>query len=139
VNLQKFVSEALQQIALGANDAAEAVLKAGAAVNPRTKSSVLGEQFLGYSSQDHLVIRVDFDVAVVVSSEGSIGGEGGLQVAGLKFGGSGKQTDAEQSTSRIRFVVPLGLGHDPATAKARELQEREKQARIRADNPGWQA
>jgi hypothetical protein len=75
---------------------------------------------------------VDFDVAVVASS--TMGGEGGakLQVASLlSIGGKASGSEKDETTSRIKFSVPLMLPVDKASHQAGE--EYKKSVEQRAD------
>ena len=50
---------------------------------------------------------IAFDIAVTQSAEGSIGGQGGIQVWGFGLGGKKESKEGEQNVSRIQFNVFL--------------------------------
>jgi hypothetical protein len=76
------------------------------------------------------VYGVSFDVAVVVSSQESAEGGGKLRVAGIfSLGGTVAGADKEETTSRIKFVVPLRLPTDQQSFQsARELAKKRSEA-----------
>lgn len=55
------------------------------------------------------VQKVKFDIAVTAGNnlEGDVGA--GINVAGVKIGGSGKVTDEHEKVSRIQFEIPIAL------------------------------
>ncbi len=120
MDLEQFVKEALSEIVLGVNAAQDQVEVSGARVNPAGVRPGAGpDGYLGQLSSGETVFVVDFDVAVTVS--GGAQGEAGakVQVLGLftaKLGGA-KRT-ARDSTSRIKFRVPLALRPDSASKVA---------------------
>jgi len=120
VDLEQFVKEALSEIVSGVNAAQDQVEASGARINPAgVGPGASPDGYLGQLSSGEAVFAVDFDVAVTVSAGAS--GEAGakLQVLGLftpKLGGA-KRT-ARDSTSRIKFRVPLALRPDSASKAA---------------------
>jgi len=122
VDLEQFVREALSEIVLGVNAAQEQVEAKGGRINPAGVSpGATPDGYLGQLSSGETVFAVDFDVAVTVS--GGAPGETGarLQVLGLftpKLGGA-KRT-ARDSTSRIKFRVPVALRPDSVSKAAFE-------------------
>jgi hypothetical protein len=120
VDLEQFVKQALSEIVLGVNAAQDHVEARGARINPAgVGPGAAPDGYLGQLSSGETVFAVDFDVAVTVS--GGAPGEVGtkLQVLGLftpKLGGA-KRTPRD-STSRIKFRVPLALRLDSASKAA---------------------
>ena len=56
--------------------------------------------------------RIEFDVALTVSNTESGGGSGGIQIAVLRASVGGEERRAEESVTRIKFMVT----HDPDAA-----------------------
>ena len=63
----------------------------------------------GLAKDNRPVQNIKFDVAVTTggSMQGDLGA--GINVAGLKIGGSGEVTDEHQNISRIQFEIPVAL------------------------------
>lgn len=85
-------------------------------VNPKHTSS--GAESEGYAYKEAVgggtedtrpIQKIKFDVAVTTA--GAIQGEtgAGINVAGLKVGGSGEVKDEHQNESRIQFEIPVAL------------------------------
>jgi len=140
MDLREFVSETLTQIANGAASAAEAVRKVGGVVNPSMVSPGFDPDtthYFGTFGDGQSVFLIEFDVAVTASDATEGGASAGIKVLSAfsaKIGGSASSTT--ESTSRIRFKVPLAL---PVDAKsqgdllARHQREDEK---VRRHNQG---
>lgn len=98
MDLTEFVKETLTQIVAGVTQAQSGIEEQGGAVAP-----------VFQQGKEQGLTQVDFDVAVVVSSTDTTGGK--LQVAfwGLKAGGGASSQASEQTTSRVRFKVPVQL------------------------------
>lgn len=120
MDLKDFVAASLTQIVEGVAESAPAISALGGAVSPAFSPRGTPSEFLG-ESQDGSnapVYGVAFDVAVIVGSTGSAEGGGKLQVASfLSIGGKAGTADKEETTSRIKFVVPLRLPTDPDSLK----------------------
>lgn len=122
MELREFVSASLTQIVQGVADSAVEISRLGGAVSPSFFASS-STNLLGRLKSDGTtpVYAVDFDVAVIASSTTS--GEGGakLQVATiLSIGGKIGGSDKDETTSRIKFSVPLSLPIDQASHEAAE-------------------
>jgi hypothetical protein len=120
MDLKDFVSASLLQIVQGVADSAKAISDLGGAVNPAFSPSASGTH-VGQSQDGSAapVYAVAFDVAVIVSNTGS--GEAGakLQVASfLSIGGKASASDKHETTSRIKFSVPLQLPTDEQSKAA---------------------
>lgn len=114
MKLNEFVKETLVQIARGVHDAQQDVRALGGMVNPATLSAsqTSGSYFSSVDSMHH-VFLVDFDVAVEVSETTGTNAEAGLSVATFaKLGAGGKSTNANSTSNRIAFKVPLALPID---------------------------
>jgi hypothetical protein len=128
VELKEFVRESLKQIVEGVSEAQEPVRRHGGYVNPtvlpKTTSDAHFGEFLPSGQQ---VFLVEFDVAVAVNEQTGTHAEAKLQVASfLSLGVGGKSGDAQQTTQRIKFKVPLALPLDAvAMQKTTELRSQE--------------
>ncbi|WP_140724154.1 hypothetical protein [Pseudomonas sp. Hp2] len=114
MKLNEFVKETLVQIARGVHDAQQDVRALGGMVNPATLSASQssGSYFASVDSMHH-VFLVDFDVAVEVSETTGTNAEAGLSVATFaKLGAGGKSSNANSTSNRIAFKVPLALPID---------------------------
>ena len=118
MELKEFISQSLQEIALGMLEADKALAnQTNAIVNPadvlvnsessqaygRTRASTDARP----SRDSRIVERIDFDVSVTVQ-EGSEAG-GGIKVSVMNFGvGANAKTDTRTAAeSRIKFSVPM--------------------------------
>jgi hypothetical protein len=121
VELNEFVKETLSQIVKGVKESQDEIRGQGGYANPAVFASAPGKEsamHFGSVSDGQNVLLVDFDVAITVSDsqEGGVGGK--LSVASIfKLEASSKGTTASESTSRIRFKIPLALPVDPVTKK----------------------
>lgn len=113
MDLKDFVSQTLIQIVQGAADAAEAVEALGGAVSPAHQVRA-GSEMLGLVSDQsgRQAQAVRFDVGILVETDSTIKGGGGIKVMSFQVGGSLSEGDRHQQTSRIQFVVPLALPVD---------------------------
>lgn len=114
MELKKFIAETLSQIVEGVVEANRQIAQHGAAVNPpnvaKSKDGQ-GGAFHGYGKPKwaRRVENVDFDVSLSVSTSTATSGEGGVQIAVLKLGTTGKTDSGTESESRIKFSIPLML------------------------------
>lgn len=140
MDLKDFVKEALLQITAGVTAAQEQVRSSGGYINPSAVASAPGKSETAHfalldSGQN--VFLVDFDVAVsaVESAEGGAGAK--LAVASLfSLQAGGKTGTTSESTSRIKFRVPLALPLDPASKKAFDDAKRKEDEMVRRLNRG---
>jgi hypothetical protein len=133
MDLKDFVATTLQQIVEGVAQAAPAVSALGGAVSPAFyPKGDATHGFLGTakSGDSEPVYAVSFDVAVVVGSAAGIEGGGKLQVASIfSVGGKASTNDKEETTSRLKFMVPLLLPTDVQSAgAAKQSRQREDRA-----------
>jgi len=111
MNIESFVSEALQQLGAGIEKAKD---KPGITLSPRTyrrdDSSNLAGDRLVERGTGSIVVFVEFDLSVVVKSHVEGGAEGKLEVLGVDFGG-GKVGGGIDHTrvQRIKFEVPVSF------------------------------
>lgn len=110
MDIESFVSEALQQIGRGVWKSHG---KKGVTVTPRpyladNNSNTAGGHMID-SSTDRLIVLVEFDLSVAVRSTASGSAGAGLEVLGI--GGKGK-VDAgidHTRTQHIKFHVPISF------------------------------
>lgn len=111
MDLKEFVSQSLQQIIEGVVLAQTAVHGTGARINPPMSSPAadLAKNGMVHTLPSGVATMVDFDVAVTVV-EGT-GTRAGIGVLGgiVSLGASGESNNQNQSVSRIKFRVPMGL------------------------------
>lgn len=75
-------------------------------------SGVIGEgvQFLAdKKGNTKNLIKVEFDVAVVVTESNEISGNGGANISIIKFGVDSSKSIQSQNVSRIKFMIPVYL------------------------------
>lgn len=100
MDLKSFITETLQQIIEGVQDAQKYISdkKITATIHPK-------------KSRENIE-SVDFDVAVTSTESNSSGLSGGIKVASIfSIGGEGKNQLSEQNVSRIKFKVQIELPH----------------------------
>lgn len=117
MDLRDFIKETIIQVALGIEDAAEALKDSSAIVNPKNVLGTAGAsdaKVYGYlgdanNTSRQAVQRIDFDVAVSVGSGTETKGGIGLIVGAIALGSQGKSDASSTSQSRIQFSVPMVL------------------------------
>lgn len=138
MDVKEFVSATLTQIAEGVAEASSAVRSTGGVVNPTMLNNFkMGGDVacLGDTHSGALVFAVDFDVAVTVAAATGTNAGAKLEVAAfLSLGAGGKSSDSTQSTSRVRFRVPMALPLDPSTKAEIEERARAFEERLRREN-----
>jgi len=104
MELNTFIKETLVQIQQGVKEANIAI-----AHNEGKKVRVNGEMMYtidqSRGSQKDKDAGISFDIAVTVTSEKTVGGEGRINVVGMSLGGGKNSTSIEQNVSRIKFKV----------------------------------
>jgi hypothetical protein len=104
MDLREFVRDSLVQIQMGVVDAIQAhMAEVGSVgvINP-----VWGEDANSIGAEH--IQKVEFDVAVTVSSKAEGGAKAGIRIfSALEAGAEGKKTAEESLVSRIRFSVPI--------------------------------
>lgn len=132
MNLKDFVSQSLVQIVEGVVAASETISSLGGSVSP--SFSPRREETIGHTNDgsDRPVQGVQFDVAVVASSEAATEAGGGLRVAGFSLGAKGADKDSQEVTSRLTFTVPLALPVDPKSADAAKAKAQQAEQKIKA-------
>jgi len=132
MNLKDFVSQSLVQIVEGVVAASEPISSMGGSVSP--SFSARREETIGHTNDgsNRPVQGVQFDVAIVASTEASMEAGGGLRVAGLSLGGKGADKDSQEVTSRLSFTVPLALPVDPKSADAAKAKAQQAEQKVQA-------
>ena len=126
MELSEFVSQSLTQIVKGVKTSQDEIRKQGGFANPAVFTSAHGQAsatHFGTIENGQNLLLVDFDVAVTVTdaTEGGVGGK--LSVASFfKFEAGGKANSINESTSRIKFKVPLALPVDIQTKQILDRQ-----------------
>ena len=136
MELKEFVKQTLLQISSGVSESQDAVRRLGGVVNPSTPTGrpTDASYFITIGSGQH-VFLVDFDVAVSATDAIEGGGDASLAVVGLfSAKGGGKKTKSSESTSRIKFKVPLALPVDDVSKTEFDHRRREQDAKFAAHN-----
>jgi hypothetical protein len=142
MDLKDFVAATLTQIAEAVAQSAPAISSLGGAVSPAFTPSSAAGAFLGRArdGSDAPVYAVAFDVAVVVGSAGAAEGGGKLQVANFfSIGGKAGTAESEETTSRLKFVVPLQLPTDPQSKAASDKRDKRFNKPLPSQSSGWPA
>ena len=108
MELNDFVAETLKDIIEGVRTAQSEGLERN--VNPQgmqlqADGAPKGKHYQAYGNR--LVLMVQFDVAVTVSSEKKGEGGGKISVLGQKAGLEGSVSQEKTEVSRIKFEVPV--------------------------------
>lgn len=117
INLQDFVEATLLQIITGVHSAQKECDVPGATINPGSVSPygpTASVQSHYRDRQGQEVRPVEFDVAVTAAEGTATKGSGGINIGVVSFGAKGSADTSSETTSRIRFVVPIVL---PYTGK----------------------
>lgn len=149
MELKSFVAQSLVQIVEGVVEASSQVAALGGAVSPSYATSS-SSSHIGTSRGDQKPVHaVEFDVALIVNAHSASDGVEKLSVSSVGSQQEGCQASlTNESTSRLRFVVPLQLPTDSnsqaSADKAAEEERRERDAtaaKIRNHNSrdGWMA
>src|ERR1700687_5749624 len=117
MDLREFVKETLAEIASGVKDAQDQSQESGAGVNPAGIAvDASPDGYLGQLPSGETVFVIDFDVAVTVSDSAQGGAGAKVQVLEMLSANVGGSLGASsQSTSRIKFKVPLALRAAPGS------------------------
>ncbi len=124
MELSEFVKVTLSQIVKGVAEAQAEARTNGGYVCPAFKPPSDVDGILGVSPNLQSVYAIQFDVAVVVSDARSKSAAGKISVVSL--GGAGVAGEAKlsiETTSRIKFIVPLELPLDTDSAEERKARD----------------
>ena len=112
MDIEKFVSETLVQIAAGVTDANEKMQSR----NLNAKANPAGGNVVSQASTHYRGIpdtqMISFDIAVTVETATATNGEAGVGLSVLKLGTSGESSSTDSQASRIQFTIPLKLPMD---------------------------
>lgn len=112
MNLQDFISESLQQIAMGALDAHNKLTCKGGMI-PDTSIAVDKERFRYIEDGDgikRLVQEIEFDIALTISEKDEDNIGGGLKIASLfHVGADSKSCTGNETVNRVHFKLPFVL------------------------------
>jgi hypothetical protein len=127
VELKDFVRDSIVQIVAGARAAADEVAEHGAVVNPRPARVLpdanyyrFKEQGAGESTPYAEIENIEFDVAVTAMKQEGERASVGVVAAVIGAGLSSQSDHSNQTTSRIRFRIPLGLPVGPGKQEFRK-------------------
>ncbi len=136
MELQEFVRAALIQISTAVQDAQESVRNAGGFVNPSMYARANIDSHFGAMESGQHVFLVDFDVAVTASEAIQAGGSAKLSVASVFSAQGGSKSGASsESTSRIKFKVPIALPVDAKTKVDFDRTRDRKNVSVASANP----
>jgi hypothetical protein len=115
MELKEFIKQTLLDIA-GVIQETNEDITTNIVVNPKDVSGSTKESLQAYLSNEEgetedirPIQKIKFDVAVTTGGEIQGGAAAGINVAGIKLGGSGELTDKHQNESRIQFEIPVAL------------------------------
>lgn len=110
MQLEEFVSTTFKQLIKGVISAQKYAAQHGARVNPATTRFRTDQGMRLWDENDvSPIAEIEFDVAVTtMDGKGSKGGIG-IFVGSVGVGAQGRTDMSNQSTSRIRFSLPLKL------------------------------
>ncbi len=97
MELQEFIKNSLVNIRKGVSDANDDLMK-----------DVNKHRVFELDSNSKEGGHVDFDIAVIATSEKGKTGGGGIKIAVVSVGGEVKNKKSEESVSRIKFSVKIG-------------------------------
>jgi len=116
MDIESFVSEALQQLGAGIEKARGSK---GITISPPPytrddRSNLAGDHLLdsSHGSNNIMIVFVDFDLSVTVTKhvEGSAGAKAKLEVIGLDLGGAELKGGVDHTrVQRIKFQVPVSF------------------------------
>lgn len=126
MELHDFIDQTLCQIIDGVIAAQVYAGNKAAYINPPDQLGSHGKErvLLEIPAQGSLRFElqyVEFDVAVEVSSGSQSEKKAGINVLSsvVDIGGSKKSSGSEQTTSRIKFRIPMALPHQKSSPKSR--------------------
>lgn len=117
MNLREFISQSMLKIVHGIRDSQQEAHKLVAEVNPLlSKNDVpigsrkdIAAPAIGQQGYAPHTLFIEFDVAVLASTDSKNKGGFGLFVAGFGAGAVNESTNANTTHSRIKYTLPLSL------------------------------
>lgn len=115
MELDAFISETLKSLIKGIKDAQDFATQNNAIVNPTILNNYTPPHsaYLDHEGLRKAVTKIDFDVAVTVSSQQETGMNGGIKIMAINLGGKAADTSLNEVASRLNFSVHIVL---PATS-----------------------
>lgn len=113
MELKDFISQTIEQISLGINEAQAKCEQYGVIVNPRVTIGRDGDFYLPKKTDQVAMERrvqlLDLDIAVTIteSAESNIGGKIGVSFIGL--GANTKEDARTSNVNRVKFSLPICL------------------------------
>ena len=101
MELDDFITKTINSIIKGVKDSQEYAKTQRAVVNPALKDN--------FESHHRKLTNVDFEIAITASNEKEKGVSGGISVMSLGAGGKSSNKNIENSTSKVRFELAIGL------------------------------
>lgn len=105
MDLKEFTKETISQILDSIDEIESDVSLKGATVRLNNQYSNTPWQI----EKDIMVLNVDFDIAVSASEKSGRNGKAGLKVAVFNAEGKSETSSENQTTSRVKFTLPLVL------------------------------
>ena len=105
MDISEFTEESIKQIVTAINN-----LNAGDNGIIIPNSGIIGEgvQFIADNKgKTKNLIKVEFDVAVVVTEQKEISGNGGANISIIKLGIDSNNSIQSQNVSRIKYMIPV--------------------------------
>lgn len=114
MTLQDFITESLKSIINGVSDSKKFAEANGAIINPtKDFESVKKDSTWIWrgNGQDGIrpVTKIDFDIAIIVGNEENNSINGGLNIQIFKASGQARNSETNQTTSRISFSLDVAL------------------------------
>jgi hypothetical protein len=112
MDIKHFVQESICQIVEATAAASGPLKKHRAKINPKLSSTRKhdSDKLMHSDISGHMVIPVEFDLAITIDEVVDAKGQAKLKVFGLgSTGGSLGSTTSNSTLSRVRFVVPIQL------------------------------
>lgn len=107
MELKEFIKTALIEIVEGVSEASQVAGKHGAAVGSTKLYGYLKEAKVVTDEEGTPVSQVDFDIALTEAKKSNTNGGIGVNLGGIKLGTDGASHAENESSSRIKFSVPI--------------------------------
>ena len=112
MELDKFITEALNAVVKGVKNSQDFAKENGARINPyvdkwdfdKTKTTYFGRE-----EGARAISTIEFDIAISSSNEQENGIKGGINVMSVNFGGNLSDKDIKGTVSRIKFSIDVVL------------------------------
>ncbi|WP_321435906.1 hypothetical protein [uncultured Bacteroides sp.] len=124
MELKEFISETIQQIALGVKDAMDKCEELDIIVNPNITVGANGDYYIpktGSTNMQRRVQLIDMDIAITVSESSEQNAGGGANIKILNVGGGIKEGKSTSNENRVKFSIPVCLPISNVDIKPRNL------------------